>query len=204
MKTKQTYYQYSTDLFEGFYESNLFNSDTEYNISENLESPHEIKDFKAFCEQVSKKATALLDPCDEVLSDFQFVRLDSPRYYNYGTDRLVISCQVDIEALHKFAFESNRDAFDLYLHENFTSYDGFISFVPNNVEDFERNVKDVQEDAPDNLLDALIEFYLLSTIDLTSYHIDLDEYAYELAYEMAEPVGSDEGSDSDQACGTRG
>ena len=200
MKTKQTYYQNSTALFEGFYESNLFNSDTEYYISENLESPHEIKDFHAFCEQVSKKATDLLDPCDEVLSDFEFVRLDSPRYYNYGTDRLVISCQVDIEALHKFAFESNRDAFDLYLHEHFTSYDGFISFVPNNVEDFERNVKDVQEDAPDNLLDVLIEFYLLKTIDLERYHIDLDEYAYELAYEMAEPCSSD----SDQACGTGG
>ena len=132
MKTKQTYYQNSTALFEGFYESNLFNSDTEYYISENLESPHEIKDFHAFCEQVSKKATNLLDPCDEVLSDFEFVELDSPRYYNFRTDRLVISCQVDIEALHKFAFESTRDAFDLYLHEHFTSYDGFISFVPTN------------------------------------------------------------------------
>ena len=176
------YHQFSKNLFQGFYESNLFNSDTEYYLSENLGSPYEIADFKAFQMDVAKKAVSLLDPDNEFLSDFKLESISSPRYYNFETDRLVISCNANFDLLRQYALETNRKAFDEYLHEQFTSYDGFISFVPNNVAEFELDI--------DHWSDILIEFYLLTNTDLDSYNYDLEEYASDQVYEYAEPVNN--------------
>lgn len=194
MKTKHIYNQWNLDLFEGFYESNLFNSDTEYTITHfmNDESEsdeqieYEIKDFHGFCEDVSEKATSLLEPdSDEILSDFEFLELDSPRFYNFRTDRLVISCMVDVPKLRAYAFKTKRNEFESYLKDNFTSYDGFISFVPNTPNKFKEWMKESEN--KQRAIDCLIEFYLLNTIDLDHYHYELWDYAYTKHYEYAEP-----------------
>lgn len=194
MKQKHTYNQWNLDLFEGFYESNLFNSDTEYYLTECMNDDseseekieYEIKDFPAFCQDISEKATSLLEPdSDEILSDFEFLELDSPRFYNYRTDRLVISCMVDVPKLRAYAFKTHLESFKSYLKDNFTSYDGFISFVPNTPSKFKEWMKEPEN--KQNAIDCLIEFYLLNTIDLDHYHYELCDYANECVYRYAEP-----------------
>ena len=193
MKQKHTYHQFSTALFEGFYESNLFNSDTELNLNrylnEDSENPkeYEIKDFSGFCRKIAERVPVLLESDlnvdSYVLSDFCLLEIDSPRFYNYRTDRLVLSVNVDVELLKGYAYSSHPIEFESYLKENFTSYDGFISFVPNNLSDF----LEWEETNQQSSIDALIEFYLLSRIDLDSYRRDLYEFAYETALEFSEP-----------------
>lgn len=193
MKQKHTYHQFSTALFEGFYESNLFNSDTEYNLNrylnEDSENPkeYEIKDFSGFCRKIAERVPVLLESDlnvdSDILSDFCLLEIDSPRFYNYRTDRLVLSVDVDVELLKGYAYSSHPIEFESYLKENFTSYDGFISFVPNNLSDF----LEWEETNQQSSIDVLIEFYLLSRIDLDSYRRDLYEFAYETAFEFSEP-----------------
>lgn len=194
MKQKHTYHQFSTALFEGFYESNLFNSDTEYYLNrylnEDSENPteYEIKDFAGFCRKVSEYAVSLLESDlnvdSDILSDFCLLEIDSPRFYNYRTDRLVLSVNVDVELLKGYAYSSHPIEFESYLKENFTSYDGFISFVPNNLSDF----LEWEETNQQSSIDVLIEFYLLSRIDLDSYRRDLYEKADELALDFMTPT----------------
>ena len=194
MKTDYIYYQYSLALFEGFYESTLFNSDTEYNLSYGEDHPVEIKDFADFCKCVAERATSLLDPDNEYLSDFTLLSINSPKYYNFRTDRLVISCKADIPKLREFALIQNRAKFDSYLRENFTSYDGFISFVPNTANKFEDSLNTLpplDTNVETNLYDVLIEFYLLETTDLESYQEELGDCALEEAYLHAEPLDNE-------------
>lgn len=193
MKQKHTYHQFSTALFEGFYESNLFNSDTEYNLNrylnEDSENPkeYEIKDFSGFCRKIAERVPLLLESDlnvdSDILSDFCLLEIDSPRFYNYRTDRLVLSVNADVELLKGYAYSSHPIEFESYLKENFTSYDGFISFIPNNLSDF----LEWEETNQQSSIDVLIEFYLLSRIDLDSYRCDLYEFAYETAFEFSEP-----------------
>ena len=82
----------------------------------------------------------------------------------------------------------NRAKFDSYLRENFTSCDGFISFVPNTANKFECSL---DCNCETNLYDVLVEFYLLETIDLESYLQDLREYALEQAFLHAEPLDNE-------------
>lgn len=193
MKTQHIYHQFNPNLFEGFYESNLFNSDTELNLTSSLNDDcqqsvsYEIADFHGFCKAVSTVATSLLEPdSDEILSDFEFLELDSPCYYNYRTDRLIISCMVDLPKLRAYAFKTHLESFKTYLKDNFTSYDGFISFVPNSPNEFKSWSK--LPENRQNAIDCLIEFYLLNTIDLDHYHYELWEKANELTYEYAKPT----------------
>ena len=193
MKKKHTYHQFSTALFEGFYESNLYNSDTDYNLNRHLnedsENPkeYEIKDFSGFCRKIAERVPVLLESDlnvdSDILSDFCLLEIDSPSFYNYRTDRLVLSVNVDVELLKGYAYSSHPIEFESYLKENFTSYDGFISFVPNNLSDF----LEWEETNQQSSIDVLIEFYLLSRIDLDSYRRDLYEFAYETAFEFSEP-----------------
>ena len=193
MKQKHTYHQFSTALFEGFYESNLFNSDTEYNLNrylnEDSENPkeYEIKDFSGFCRKIAERVPLLLESDlnvdSDILSDFCLLEIDSPRFYNYRTDRLVLSVNVDVELLKGYAYSSHPIEFESYLKEHFTSYDGFISFVPNNLSDF----LEWEETNQQSSIDVLIEFYLLSRIDLYSYRRDLYGFAHETAFEFSEP-----------------
>lgn len=57
-----------------------------------------------------------------------------PRFYNFETDSIEFTFEYDDSLksyLAKYA-EDNKNDFDQWLHDNFTSRDGFYSFTPNN------------------------------------------------------------------------
>ena len=66
----------------------------------------------------------------------------SPREYNFATDELVLDITYNKRKLLKFA-KDEREDFNTFLHKNYTSYDGFMSFTANNydewLEDFKIN-----------------------------------------------------------------
>ena len=194
---KINYINHSTFIFEGFYESNLFNSDSEYYLSKSLESPHEIKDFDKFMNTVGKRIANEVYYhwfCEEdsAVTDLDFVGIDSPQYYNYRTDRIILDVEVDLKKLEDFCFKDNADDFNKYLEDNFTSYDGFHSFVKYNRVEFYLEYKN-DESEREKCLNVMLEYYFMKRIlSEERFKVQMYEIANEELYLQAEPVDKED------------
>lgn len=165
--TKIKWYQQDHKLFPGFYESCLYNNDMLYYMSENDEEdrewdfvePNGYTEYEiAVCKRCVEDIMDLMEDNDAI-TDMQFKELNGPREYNFTTDKLVCELEVDMDKINKWCYETEKEKFEEYLKENYTSYDGFISFVPNNVREFKE-----KEDT-----DVMIDFYILSHLYEPSY-----------------------------------
>lgn len=195
-------------IFCGFYESVLWNSDSEYDWNYNertgVKNPEryvnrEVKDFNAFCkdvcEGIAEEISELLVD-GEICTECEYESMWSPREYNFTTDKLNLKLKIDLDLL-KGELIGNaelRREFDRYLHKKYTSYDGFISFVENNVDGyFEKSV--------DEYPDVMVDYWLLTKIYDTSdvvkaiesceyqyYHERCIEIANNAIYEYMEPI----------------
>lgn len=204
---KKQYVNWSTEIFDGFYESELYNSDTEYYLTQNLQenSNEEFElEFVPYCDDVASHAVDLLENyCitynhDNIIKSMQYIGLDSPQYYNYSTDRLIIDIDFNLTKLKSY-IKTNKDDFNQYLKDNFTSYDGFISFVSNNYDDFMTNYN---ADDKERCIDVMLEYYILTCIydsnwgdiknkcNESDYYCKLCEYANEIQYNYAVKVES--------------
>lgn len=157
---KIKWHQQDTNLFSGFYESELYNSDTIYNLNMNSDEDAPGLDFveggwEQFQIEVCKKCINnimnLMEDADAV-EDITFVALNSPTYYNYSTDKLECEVECDMDAIKKYCYETEHEAFNQYLQDNYTSCSGFVSFIPNTVEKFQQ-----KEDT-----DVMLDFYILN------------------------------------------
>lgn len=163
------YQNWSTIIFMGFYESHLYYCDTEYHINEYMDdgNTYEI-DWDPYTQTVCKGACDELYTCinhdDNIILDMDYVGMASPKYYNYSTDKLNIDMKLNLNNLKKYV-KDNKEDFNLYLKDNFTSYDGFTSFISNNYNEF---VKDYKEDFcgvdKDRCINVMVEYYLLRCI----------------------------------------
>lgn len=79
-----------------------------------------------------------------------FEGLESPKYYNYSTDK--INCVVDFNVkVFKVTvldfINDNRKEFEQFVKDNYSSYSGFISFYSNDVAVWEQQyIKKVNKD----------------------------------------------------------
>lgn len=195
MKIK--YINWSTEIFQGFYESELYNSDTIYFINENKDDDEPEYDFEdggyeKYCDDVAKQITEqifydLNQNDDEIIKSMTFVKLHSPKYYNFETDKIEAEVDVDWDALINWV-KKNSALFDTYLHNEFTSCSGFISFVPNNTHDFFLKLDDDFE----RLSQVLIEFYILEHIDQGIYREHCYEIATNTIWQYLAPVKTEE------------
>lgn len=82
----------------------------------------------------------------------------SPREYNFNTDQLDFIVTIDkrlmLETLAKL---NGNEEFEKYLHEHFTSYDGFMSFTPNNYKELSEEILGEHDDYI-QAVSALIRF----------------------------------------------
>ena len=167
-------------IFQGLYESTLYNSDTDYYLAriladdnadgidlKNTEVDYDFNEFK----QVAGKAcvNSLEDELysHDVITNMDYAGMSSPRFYNYDTDRVLIDIDYNFIALVKYCKHTNRDKFNQYLKDNYTSYDGYISFVENSVDSFFS--KDWFDSHKNMAVQVMIEFYLTSEIDLDAH-----------------------------------
>ena len=160
-------------IFQGLYESTLYNSDTDYYLAQTLggslgdEVDYDFDEFK----QVAGKAcvNSLEDELysHDVITNMDYAGMSSPRYYNYDTDRVLIDIDYNFIALVKYCKHTNRDKFNQYLKDNYTSYSGYISFVENSVSKF--FLKDWFNSHKNMAVQVMIEFYLSSEIDMDAH-----------------------------------
>lgn len=147
-------------FFPGFYESGLENSDTSYwAIKEELEyyqndyaynNPDEQAiyeqlteddlefDYQGYEEEVRNGwVDAFRDRMPEFVLSLENVEMTSPRYYNFETDRLWADVELRddwMDAVREFMVE-NADWLRERIKDDWTSYDGFMSFMSNNFDD---------------------------------------------------------------------
>lgn len=160
---KITYTPDNGTIFPGFYESELYNSDQEYDFSYNEGEEYEIKDFDGYCKYICKalsdKISDYLTSAKDICKSVKYKAMSSPREQNFYTDRLMMDAEIYLERLKEtvFADSDYKDGFDNYLRYKYSSRSGFISFVSNNVDDFFK-------DDFSKYFDVLIDYFLLTMI----------------------------------------
>lgn len=192
---KVTQLEINFPLFEGFYNSYL-------DLSENIE----VGEGEEFCmneEQFDKidwKSTNnnvskfYLEYIKDELKDFfneigiinlDFVKVDSPKYYNYSSDKLVCNIEVNknkfITELQKYSFE----AWEQFLKDNFTSYDGFISFYTNDPNEWTELIEE-KFDTDNVIIEALLQFYLEQNEEFREIKENLFTNIFENTFELLE------------------
>lgn len=174
---KYIYCVQDSSLFPGFYNSVLFN---ECLLSDAIDSlndsdhDYDLTDVDGYCKAVCQKIVndVYSAVVDDVIKSMKFAYVVNPEYYNYDTDKLNIALELDRDALEVYIFKTNAEEFDVYLAENFTSYDGFISYIANNLHEFRNQY--ITEGKSGRALDIMLDFYMLS-------HLDLDELTYKFS-----------------------
>ena len=152
----------TTIPFYGFYDSydslatNVIEMEVEHLAEENnldeiardnlyqiLENNLDESDYrKQVCQMyVIEYMNILQKELDEKFNSLVFVELDSPKEYNFLSDRIFCSLDTwDLIKFHKIIMKDYADEFKEMIKKRFTSYDGFISFYPNDLEKWSANV----------------------------------------------------------------
>lgn len=141
-------------FFPGFYESDLENSDTPYwAIKEELEY------YQNECDTPCKELTeddldfnyeqyredvrnawvdAWKDHAPEIVLSVEGVTMTSPRYYNFDTDRVYADVELREDWMDEMRhfIALNYDWLQERIHKDWTSYDGFCSFMSNDVDEW--------------------------------------------------------------------
>ena len=160
-------------IFQGLYESTLYNSDTDYYLAQTLGGSLGAEvdyDFQEFTKVAGEACVNSLEDelySHDIITNMDYAGMSSPRYYNYDTDRVLIDIDYNFIKLVKYCKHTNRDKFNQYLKDNYTSYSGYISFVENSIDSFFS--KDWFNSHKDMAVQVMIEFYLTSEIDMDAH-----------------------------------
>lgn len=119
---------------------------------------------------------------------FTFAELDSPREYNFGTDRIFVT--LSLEEAEKIKAGVTPEAFDQVVKEKFTSYDGFISHYSNNPAEWNKPLQEWDH----NELYALFTAFLKSKDLYESYLEEVLDRTREQAMWMPTEHLSDKGN----------
>ena len=151
-------------FFPGFYESDLYGSDDEYYaIKDELEYyQNEYCSEYCPCDPADKEFYAQLTEDDldfdfegytkelrdywvdgfkgnvpDIVVSVEDVVMTSPKYYNFETDRLwaTVTLVDDWQDKVRAFMEENKDWLRERIKDDWTSYDGFASFMSNNFDD---------------------------------------------------------------------
>ena len=151
-------------------------------------------------------AEALWDTLpSDVNNEFEceYTSMYHPRYYNFETDSANFTFEYSDE-LKDWFFDyvtDNQMEFEKFLADNYTSRDGFLSFTPNNWNDW----LDGWNDTDWRCVSALINFLLFAEgADYESYQYAFDEKATELIYEQFTPYEYAERYDNGFMCVVQG
>lgn len=136
-------------IFPGFYNT-IFEPDEEMEIqriNEERESkglePAEFDafdfDYEDYRDQIARGCCSwvcnFLDHLFKSKTNIEFQEIWSPREYNFKNDSIYIGFLCDAAFLNEVRsyLEENRELFQLYLQEGFTSHSGFVSYFSQDI-----------------------------------------------------------------------
>ena len=184
MKTKYYTTRYQ---FYGFYDTSYYNYNMEKDFNEMMNDEsmpkgkhYELVKFDKYQRDLCKEWIDLVKHqltgnVIKKISTRNF-ELDSPKEYNFTTDKLIINVEFRLRALEHWCLKNKLEEFDKYLKENYSSYDGFISFTPNSIDAFKEKYfneyKTFEERERNNLINVMLEFYFECQID---FELDVND-----------------------------
>ena len=155
----------TTIPFSGFYEAHshvlddalslLFTDDQgELVSSVLLERAESQADWRAIREGNCK---AYLDGfVEEYGIEVTFKLLDSPKYYNYDTDRIFAEISLDeVKRLYKAVRKGDLNT---VIKDKFTSHSGFSSHYPNDIREWSKDLSTWDHNQIGTLIEAYIEY----------------------------------------------
>lgn len=199
MKTYQTF----LPIFTGFYCNNNF--DYSFELNDEITYIHQQRDAnklnvitdielnvddEKFNNDVSKELCEYIESefntcCTMTKIKVKFESLHSPKYYNFSNDSINCEIECDVNKLLEICQE-HLNQFDKYIKSNFTSYDGFISWHSDNINDW-LDIEYINENT-DYRIGALLDFICKEICDIqepslydleiyvSQYITNLDEY----------------------------
>lgn len=104
--------------------------------------------------------------------DLKFESLQSPKYYNYSTDRVFITISLkEVKRIYKLV---NKTMLRSYIVGNFSSYSGFCSSYPSNLDDWSKDLKTWDHNEIGTLLAVYAKQESLRDFDLYEEYEVLD------------------------------
>jgi hypothetical protein len=171
--------------FTGYYGSIISDPDTsgeldyinELRLEKGFEELENDNDFDYDYDQYFNEWNVILTNSVEVflqdlgiIKSIKFIKLHSPKYYNFEND--VIECSIDINIKNcKKYINENLESFESYLRNNFKSYDGFSSFY-----EYDLNFWLEKMNSFKNL--DHIEIYAILDFICKNENFDIINYAY--------------------------
>lgn len=168
-KIKKDIRTFETDcpLFFGFYGTHLGAAvdDEVERIAKNygVDEDNIVFDYEEACKDLSVLYVNEIERI--IISDIgidiklEFVELHSPRFYNFSNDRAFVKMTVDIERVIDQCMWSKKDV-EQYVKDNFTSAPGFISFVPNDFNEWIETIR-TKGDRWEIMVSELLTFLLI-------------------------------------------
>tara|TARA_R100000655_G_scaffold30302_1_gene61108 strand:- start:1407 stop:1916 length:510 start_codon:yes stop_codon:yes gene_type:complete len=126
-------------IFTGFYNT-IFEIDLMFEDIEDIESI----DYKKYENDISNQLCEIVEnQLSNFIKDIEFIKVDSPKYYNYSNDTIDCIITPKKQAILSY-IKQNYNNWCKYLKDNYTSYDGFISYYSNDPksEDWNKNLFD--------------------------------------------------------------
>jgi hypothetical protein len=117
----------------------------------------------------------------------------SPSYYNFSTDNAELLISFDDAKVLAYIY-AHLVKFSDYLKENFTSYDGFSSFVPNNWTEFSRGFRTGDTIEADRNWAIMLGWYMRESeiLTLDDYIDAMNDHVSEAAYNHATNLAEEE------------
>lgn len=106
--------------------------------------------------------------------NIEYIDIDSPKYYNYDTDRININIDYDINKVKSF-LQEHKEQFSKYIIKHNTSYDWFIPYWTNDFNEYLDTDSFKQFE-----LTQIIDFY----IELNLNNEDDDNIAIDMHYDV--------------------
>lgn len=156
-------------VFTGFYDNFYWEPDIE-NDAEYYKEQYgftsrdlwEYLDYQAWYLHICKQFCSILeDKLKNFVKSIEFEELRSPREYNFTSDSINCLIIPKKREIKKYVY-ANREAFDKYLHEQYTSRDGFSSWYDNNFEDWETNTSKFTDLTHKHYLGAILNFICIN------------------------------------------
>jgi hypothetical protein len=173
--------------FQGYYESlysDILEGPVDYEIENPTTETFELENvnFSAMKEVLNKiyveEFTDFFNETTGLNITFNYKLMESPREYNFATDRLF--CEIsndDCEKLFEHA-TSAQGTFSEHIRDTFTSYDGFISYYSNDFNDW---LQKPLVEWDHNEKGALITASMLAECDACEFEADLYSKVFERA-----------------------
>lgn len=181
----QNKFEIRLPFFCGFYESPLYNCDTLYWETtedemeywrdrfddETLTADDLDIDFPRFKEECAK---AYMDvffnnaDCPDFIKSMEFSEIVSPRYYNFETDKLYVNVEFEEDWRDKVKtfMDENKEWLTERIKEEWSSRDGFCSFMDNTYEGW---YEELQKDDADERYIGVMIGYIMELVNKDIY-----------------------------------